>query len=138
VSWKFIQWAMNDDSNKVWFSSHPCFRVVRQCNFKLLFRLCMNTEPKKPMKSGEIWLFCAHVKKNLRFLDLRQTLAGPLLYSLVLQCNVYRIIDAKMLLVRRKISLIHGPSLEIHTYTGDRERARVRPTHGPASAIFEQ
>jgi hypothetical protein len=31
--------------------------ILVLCNFKLLFRLCMNTEPKKPMKSGEIWLF---------------------------------------------------------------------------------
>ncbi len=68
--------------------------------------------------------YFAHMWKNLRFLDLRQTLAGPLLHSLVLQCNVYR-----QNAIGQKKDISHSLAIPRDTYNGE---SLGQTTQGPS------
>ncbi len=65
--------------------------------------------------------------KKLKSFDRRLTFGRPTLYSLILLC-VSQYKDAKMLLVRRMLYLIHWLSQLIHITVQTERRARVRPT----------
>jgi hypothetical protein len=72
--------------------------------------------------------------KNLRSSDLRLTFSSPLLCSLIFRCASQYTLDGKMLLVKIKLSLIDGPSPEIHKM----EKERRAELEGCPRAIFEQ